>query len=82
MSTVFPTVTAAASAGNSRQVGTMLGILFTFGGVGGALGPWAIGLVSDQFGLSAGLALTLAFCLVALLALLTLVKTKPNQLAQ
>jgi len=74
MSTVFPTITAAVSAGNNRHIGSLLGILFTFGGVGGALGPWIIGLVSDEFGLRTGLALTIGFGVVALVTLLALLE--------
>ncbi len=72
MSIVFPTVTAAVSGLHRAHVGSIFGILFTFGGIGGALGPWVIGLVSDAYGLQTGLSVTLVFGCVALLALYAL----------
>ncbi len=72
MSIVFPTVTAAVSSLHSSNMGSILGILFTFGGVGGALGPWLIGLASEAYGLQVGLAGTLVFCSLALLAVAVL----------
>ena len=72
MSIVFPTIAAAVAAAHPSNVGSIFGILFTFGGVGGALGPWVIGLVSQAFGLRCGLASTLAFCAIALIALVVL----------
>ncbi len=72
MAIVFPTVAAAVAASHSANVGSIFGILFTFGGVGGALGPWIIGLVSEAYGLQAGLASTLLFCSVAIVALVML----------
>jgi len=77
MSIVFPTVAAAVSGLHRTNVGSIFGILFTFGGVGGALGPWLIGLVSDAYGLQLGLSATLLFCCVALLALGMLSRTRP-----
>jgi len=44
----------------------MLGILFTFGGLGGALGPWLIGVVSQWTSLSVGMVVPVAFCIVAI----------------
>lgn len=69
MSIVFPTVAAAVSGLHRSNLGSIFGILFTFGGLGGALGPWLIGLVADVYGLQAGLTGTLVFCGVALMAL-------------
>lgn len=69
MSIVFPTVAAAVSGLHRSNLGSIFGILFTFGGLGGALGPWLIGLVADAYGLQAGLTGTLVFCGVALVAL-------------
>lgn len=75
MAIVFPTVAAAVAASHQANVGSIFGILFTFGGVGGALGPWVIGLVSDAYGLQMGLASTLLFCCVALVALMALIRS-------
>jgi FHS family glucose/mannose:H+ symporter-like MFS transporter len=68
-SIVFPSVTAAVSGLHKANVGSILGILFTFAGLGGALGPWVIGLVSDWQGLKIGMASTLGFCLLSFIAL-------------
>ncbi len=71
-SIVFPTITAVVTGMHKENVGTILGIFFTFGGLGGALGPWTIGVVSQALGLRWGLSATIGFCLVAVLALLML----------
>ena len=55
-STIFPTIAAAVSDLNKTNTGTIFGILFGFAGLGGMLGPWAIGLFSDWFGIQAGFA--------------------------
>ncbi len=80
MSIVFPTVAAAVAAAHPTSVGSILGLLFTFGGVGGALGPWVIGLVSQAYGLSWGLATTLGFCAIALVALAVLSRPQESRL--
>lgn len=71
-SIVFPTVTATVTGMHKENVGTILGILFTFGGIGGAMGPWTIGLVSQSLGLKAGLCVTIGFCFVSIFALMML----------
>jgi fucose permease len=65
-SIVFPTVTAIATSKHKANVGSMLGILFTFGGLGGAIGPWLIGVVSQWGGLTTGMWVPLGFCMIAL----------------
>lgn len=82
MSIIFPTVTAAVAAAHPSNVGSIFGILFTFGGVGGALGPWVIGLVSQAYGLRWGLASTIGFCLIALVALAVLSRPQSPSLAR
>lgn len=72
MSIVFPTVTAAVTKLHVAKTGTILGILFAFGGLGGAFGPWTVGFVSDLAGLKIGLASSLAFSVIAFGALLSL----------
>lgn len=73
-SIVFPTITAVVTGKHKENVGTVLGILFTFGGIGGALGPWTVGVVSQSFDLKTGLCSTIGFCLVSLGAFLALMK--------
>ena len=53
-------------------MGAILGVLFTFGGLGGALGPWLIGTAADIVGIELAFALTISFCVVMLGALLML----------
>lgn len=69
MSIVFPTVTASVSATHQENIGSILGILFSFSGFGGAVGPWTVGVVSDWAGLELGIASTIAFGLISLAAL-------------
>lgn len=58
-SIIFPTLTAAASDRATENVGTLVGLLFAFCGLGGALGPWMVGLVSDMAGIQAGFVVNL-----------------------
>ncbi|MBI4926982.1 MAG: MFS transporter [Anaerolineae bacterium] len=62
LSIIFPTLTAAVSDRVSENVGTVMGLLFAFCGIGGAIGPWLIGLVSDAAGIQAGFAVNLVTC--------------------
>jgi len=71
-SIMFPTATAAVSALQVANMGAILGVLFTFGGLGGALGPWLIGVAADMVGLELAFALSIGFCIVTLAALLAL----------
>ena len=74
MSIVFPTVTASVSRLHPTNSGTIIGLLFAFSGLGGAFGPWIVGLISQSFGLQNGLCTTLVFDALAILALLSLRK--------
>lgn len=71
-SIMFPTITASVSDLHQENVGTILGMLFTFAGVGGMLGPWMMGLVSDWAGVTWGFSTLLLFCLVMCVALAAL----------
>lgn len=62
-SIMFPTITAAVSDRHKENVGTIFGMLFAFAGLGGALGPWIIGLGNDWFGLKASFGMILVFCI-------------------
>lgn len=64
LSIIFPTITAAASEGHHENTNTILGLLFTFAGFGGMVGPWTLGLASDWLGISAGFSLNLLFALL------------------
>jgi FHS family glucose/mannose:H+ symporter-like MFS transporter len=61
-SIIFPTMTAAVSRLHPHNTGTILGLLFTAAGVGGALGPAAMGVASDTWGIQWGFGLTALFC--------------------
>lgn len=67
-SIIFPTITAAVSRLHTQNTGTILGLLFTAGGLGGTLGPWAIGVASDAFGIQWGFGLNAIFCAGAIVA--------------
>lgn len=60
-SIIFPTITAAVSDSHHENINTVLGVLFTFAGLGGLLGPWLVGWGSDLFGLQAGFIIILIF---------------------
>lgn len=68
-SIVFPTITALVASSLSFGRGTIMGILFTFGGIGGALGPWSIGQLAETTDLKSALAVTIAFALGSLVTL-------------
>ncbi len=65
-SIIFPTITAVVSDVNPQKTNTILGLLFAAGGVGGALGPWAIGLASNGLGIQMGFALVAVYCLLVI----------------
>ncbi len=62
-SIIFPTLTAAVSDMHQENQGTILGLLFTFAGLGGMVGPWLVGVVSDLAGLQLGFGIILVFLL-------------------
>ncbi|MCA9126361.1 MAG: MFS transporter [Planctomycetales bacterium] len=78
LSIVFPTVTASVARVQRSNMGVVMGMLFTFGGIGGAVGPWTVGTVSEQLGLPLGLATTIAFGVIALAALGVLAANHPK----
>ena len=75
LSIIFPTITAAVSDGHSENTNTILGLLFTFAGLGGMIGPWTLGVVSDLLGgISAGFSLNLVFGLLTALTAFVLMR--------
>ena len=76
LSIMFPTTTAAVSSFQPTNRGTAFGVLFAFGGIGGMLGPWAIGVVSDLAGLKVGFGTTIAFCAVMVGSLLVAIRRR------
>lgn len=65
-SIIFPTITAVVSDVNPTKTNTILGLLFAAAGVGGALGPWAIGVTSNSLGIQLGFALVAVYCLLVI----------------
>ncbi len=59
-SAVFPTVLAMAGDRYPRFAGTVFGFLFTVGNVGSITFPWALGHISQAFGVRLGMLVPLA----------------------
>lgn len=72
LSITFPTLTAAVSETYTTNVSAILGLLFTFAGLGGILGPWIVGLIADRAGIQTGFSLVLLFGVLTLLGALKL----------
>ncbi|MFN8493742.1 MAG: MFS transporter [Caldilineaceae bacterium] len=75
-SIIFPTMTAAVSRLHPQNTGTILGLLFTAAGVGGALGPAAMGVASDFLGIQWGFGLTALYCVGSIAALGVLLRNE------
>lgn len=78
LSIMFPTFTAAVSDTHTENANTILGVLFTFAGLGGVLGPWLIGWMSDLYGLQTGFAVIVLFIAAMLVSVTILVKGESN----
>ena len=52
---IFPTTLAIAGDRHSERAGTVFGLLFSIALVGGMIFPWAVGQVSQQFGVRSGM---------------------------
>jgi fucose permease len=77
-SIIFPTITAAVADTHTQNTNSILGMLFTSAGIGGMLGPWLIGFVSDRAGLSAGISMTLFFTVLLGVSILVLMRGEQN----
>jgi MFS transporter, FHS family, glucose/mannose:H+ symporter len=77
-SIIFPTLTAAASDTQTENGNTILGVLFTFAGLGGMIGPWLVGLGSDLLGLQAGFSFNILFVFILLVSVAILLKRSSN----
>jgi FHS family glucose/mannose:H+ symporter-like MFS transporter len=85
LSIIFPTITAAVSSVHNENMNTILGLLFTFAGFGGIIGPWLVGIASDLGGIKIGFSLNLVFGLLtaaSAFALLQIKRKMPGVLAQ
>ncbi|MEI6290894.1 MAG: MFS transporter [Chloroflexota bacterium] len=76
LSIIFPTITASVSDSHKNNMNSILGIFFTFAGLGGALGPWIIGFASDHGGLPVGFSLNLVFGILTAFSILLLMIMK------
>ena len=78
LSIVFPTITAAVSDTHTENANTILGVLFTFAGIGGVIGPWFVAWGSDLFGLQTGFSIIIVFMVILLISTATLIKRISN----
>lgn len=74
LSLIFPTVTAALSNIFTNNLNAILGLLFTFSGIGAIFGPWMVGLVADRAGIQSGFSLILIFAVLTWLCVLRLAR--------
>ncbi|MFN8411830.1 MAG: MFS transporter [Anaerolineales bacterium] len=77
-SIIFPTITAAVSDDHVENTSTILGVLFTFAGIGGVIGPWLIGWTSNSLGLQTGFSLNIIFTALLLISVVFLMKGNQN----
>ena len=78
LSIIFPTITAAVSDTCTENGNTILGVLFTFAGLGAVLGPWLIAWCSDLFGLKIGFSIPIVFMMILLISVSILIKGVSN----
>lgn len=78
-SIIFPTLIASISDENHENTNTILGVLFTFSGIGGMLGPWLAGWVGDFFGLQAGVSVILGLAILTFIFILLLNKRHDHE---
>lgn len=68
-SIVLPTATALIASFSKQNIGSILGLFFCFVGLGGVVGPWFAGVVSDHLGLRPGMMVSALFCVLMLVSL-------------
>lgn len=78
-SIIFPTFTAAVSENAKEKTNTILGVLFTFAGLGGLLGPWVIAWGSDLLGLETGFGFATAFSAILVVLIIVLISGEKNE---
>ncbi|NPV76177.1 MAG: MFS transporter [Anaerolineae bacterium] len=78
-SITFPVTTAFATDMHRDNIGSMIGLLFSFAGLGGAIGPWLIGLLIDVAGMQTGFSLVIPYTLVVLVSVLVIQKQSKTQ---
>jgi fucose permease len=65
---IFPTTTAAVSSYHPENVNTIVGLLLTAAGIGGALGSGSVGFASNQVGIALGFGVTTLYSLLMVVA--------------
>ncbi|HEY5902870.1 MAG TPA: MFS transporter [Anaerolineales bacterium] len=80
-SIVFPTLTAAVSDADREHTNTVLGVLFTFAGLGGLVGPWLVAWGSELWGLERGFAVNVMLVLLLIGSLTVLMKGRQVETA-
>ncbi len=79
LSIIFPTMVAAVSGVSPHKTGTILGLFFTFAGIGRMVGPWTIGIFSDLLGIKLGFSTILIFGILMIISVNVLMqKEKQN----
>lgn len=78
-SIIFPTITAAVSDERSKNINTILGVLFAFSGLGGVIGPWLAGWVGEFYGLQAGMGVILFLSALTFFFILILNQRNKNE---
>ncbi|HEY6075076.1 MAG TPA: MFS transporter, partial [Anaerolineales bacterium] len=74
LSIIFPTITAAVSDAEREHTNAVLGVLFTFAGLGGLAGPWLVAWGSELWGLERGFAVNVMLVLLLIGSLTVLLK--------
>ncbi|MBI3169394.1 MAG: MFS transporter [Chloroflexi bacterium] len=78
-SIIFPTLTAAVSDAEHENTNTILGVLFTFSGLGGALGPWLVAWSGELFGLQTGYTANILLCALTALFIFILNRGRKHE---
>ncbi len=74
---IYPTTLAMAADRYERNAGTIFGLLFAVGLLGGMLFPWALGHISQSAGVRAGMVLPLIGAVMITILVLVIAKKKP-----
>ncbi|MCC6146323.1 MAG: MFS transporter [Anaerolineaceae bacterium] len=78
-SITFSITTAFTTDMHQDNVGSIIGLLFSFAGLGGAIGPWLMGLLIDKAGMSIGFSLVIPYTVLILISVLMVRKQSNSQ---